>query len=1178
MEDRFVHLHVHSEYSLLDGACRIKPLMKKVKELGQSSIAITDHGVMYGAIDFYRAAKAENIKPIIGSEVYVAPRNRLDKMHQMDTSPYHLVLLCKNEIGYRNLIKLVSRGFTEGFYFKPRIDRELLSGHTEGLIALSACLAGEVPRALENDNYEQAKEAAIFYRDLFGADNYFIEIQNHGIREQQYIMPNLIRISREIGVGLVATNDSHYIDKQDSDIQKILICIQTNRTIQEGSSMEFPTKEFYIKSRQEMEEAIGVCVAESDILQEAMDNTLKIADMCNLEFTFGNHIFPLYQAPDNQDNVVFFRNMCVQGLHKYYGENPPEEYINRLEYELSVIIKMGYVDYYLIVYDFVNYAKNNGIPVGPGRGSGAGSIAAYCIGITGIDPMKYNLLFERFLNPERISMPDFDIDFCYERREEVIKYVIDKYGIERVAQIITFGTMAAKGVVRDVGRVLGMPYQKVDSVAKAIPMELHVTIEKALSKSTDLKTMYESDSQIKQLIDIALKLEGMPRHASTHAAGVVIGREAIENYVPLSKNDEAVVTQFTMTTLEELGLLKMDFLGLRTLTVVSDAEKMIQKFQPDFSINNISEIDPDTFDIMSKGQAKGVFQFESGGMRQVLTQLKPESVEDLIAVISLYRPGPMDSIPQYIKNRHNPDKITYKTPLLKNILDVTYGCIIYQEQVMEICRKLAGYSYGRADLVRRAMSKKKADVMEKERHNFVYGAKKEDGSVECVGCIANGVDEKIANEIFDEMNSFAAYAFNKSHAAAYALVAYQTAFLKTHYPQEYMAALLTSVLDNTDKIIGYIAECDNLKIKILPPDLNKSQVGFIVDGDAIRFGLLAVKNLGRGLMQELVRERNENGYYQNFTDLCERMYSRDLNRRSMESLIKCGALDCLRCTRHELLEGFAAVLTNIDDKNRNNLDGQLNLFESHSAEKQEYTIPHLPEYPIEQLLMMEKEVTGLYVSGHPLGEYKELSIAMGAESLGEIKTNTEFYTDNIQVNLLCVIASIKTKVTKSGDTMAFVIIEDTTGALEMLVFPKTFDMYKHLIKENQILYVEGRVSVREDEDIKIICSVITPPSKIQVPIAPKQDSAPIQTTNSSPNSPHKQRKGLYIRIESKNCDKFIKVTQYLDIFQGTEPLYIFFEDIKKLTLAPRKMWVDFNTPLYKQLKVLLGEENVARII
>ncbi len=1189
-EENFVHLHLHTEYSLLDGACRIKPLIQRVKELGQTAVAITDHGVMYGVIDFYKEAKAAGIRPIIGCEVYVAPRSRWDKVHQMDTSPYHLVLLCQNEEGYHNLIKLVSHGFTEGFYFKPRIDRELLAQHSKGLIALSACLAGEVPRALTAGDWARAKEAACWYRDLFGPENYFIELQNHGIAEQQHILPDLVRLAKEVGVGLVATNDSHYIRRQDAEVQKILICIQTNHTLDEDNGMEFETQEFYVKSRQEMADAMAQCIGQQEVIQEALDNTVRIAERCQVDFTFGHHILPLYEAPDGQDNVTFFRQKCWEGLHRHYGEHPSQEVVDRLEYELGVIEKMGYVDYYLIVYDFVNYAKTHGIPVGPGRGSGAGSIAAYCIGITGIDPMKYNLLFERFLNPERVSMPDFDIDFCYERRGQVIDYVIQKYGADRVAQIVTFGTMAARGSVRDVGRVMGMNYQQTDAVAKAIPMDLHITIAQALEKSTDLKAMYESDPQVKQLIDAASQIEGMPRHASTHAAGVVIAREAVEHYVPLAKNDDAVVTQFPMTTLEELGLLKMDFLGLRNLTVIHDAQEMIRRREPDFSIENISMEDPETFQMMSRGQAKGVFQFESGGMRQVLTQLKPQSVEDLIAVISLYRPGPMESIPRYIRNRHDPSQITYKTPLLQDILDVTYGCIVYQEQVMQICRKLAGYSYGRADLVRRAMAKKKHDVMEQERQNFIYGAKKPDGTVECCGCVANGVDAKVANEIFDEMSSFASYAFNKSHAAAYAVVAYQTAYLKAHYPREYMAALLTSVLDNTDKLLGYIAECDNLKIPILPPDVNRSFTGFTVEEGGIRFGLLGVKNLGQGVMEALVADREKNGPFQDFGDLCERMYGKELNRRAMESLIKCGALDQLGYNRKELLTGYNAVLDDIEDKHKNNLEGQLNLFDTGPAAGTgpSYTLPRCEDYPPEVRLQMEKEVSGLYVSGHPLAQYRELTQKLGVTDIGEILTQEDSrLQDGSTVELLAIVSARKNKITKTGGTMAFVTMEDTTGAIEMLVFPKVFESYKHLLGENQVLYVQGRLSLREDEDPKLICQNLMLPQEAAQGGAqnagqsavPGREAAPQpQPEKAAPqldlSAPRTKRHGLYLRVASRNCPEFRKAQQYLCIFEGIEPVYVRFLDTGKMTLAPRSLWVDYNAPLDVQLKRLLGEENV----
>ncbi len=1168
MSDNFVHLHVHSEYSLLDGACRIKKLVQRAKELGQDAVAITDHGVLYGAIDFYRECKANGIKPIIGCEVYVAPRTRFDKVHKVDTSPYHLVLLCKNEIGYRNLIKLVSRSFTEGFYFKPRIDRELLRGHTEGLIALSACLAGEVPRALSANDYNKAKEAAIFYRDLFGKDNYFIELQNHGIAEQQQILPQLKRLAKEVGVGLVATNDAHYIRREDAEMQKVLICIQTNHTLDEDNDMEFETEEFYIKSRQEMELAIPDC-------SEAMDNTVKIAEQCHVEFEFGHHILPLYVAPDGRDNVEFFRDMCYQGLYRHYGTKPPQEYIDRLEYELNTIETMGYVDYYLIVYDFVNYAKTHGIPVGPGRGSGAGSIAAYCIGITGIDPMKYNLIFERFLNPERVSMPDFDIDFCYERREEVIDYVINKYGADRVAQIVTFGTMAARGGIRDVGRVMGIPYQKVDTIAKLVPMELHITLESALEKSLELKELYNNDPEVKRLIDTTLKIEGMPRHASTHAAGVVIARDAVEKYVPLAKNDEAIVTQFPMTTLEELGLLKMDFLGLRNLTVISDAEKMIRRFEPDFSVSNIPMDDKATFEMMSKGQAKGVFQFESAGMRQVLVQLKPESVEDLIAVISLYRPGPMDSIPRYIRNRHNPKEITYKTPLLKDILDVTYGCIVYQEQVMQICRKLAGYSYGRADLVRRAMSKKKHDVMEKERNNFIYGAKKDDGTVECVGCIANGVSEQVANEIFDEMTSFASYAFNKSHAAAYAVVAYQTAYLKRHYPKEYMAALLTSVLDNTDKVIGYISECESMGLKILPPDINKSYGRFTVEGDAIRFGLLAIKNTGRALLDDLVKEREENGPFRNLSDLCQRMYGKDMNRRALESFIKSGALDGLGDNRQTMLMGFGSILAAIDEQHKNNLEGQISLFEAmmepEQARQQEMhkLIPR-EELPPQALLAMEKEVTGLYVSGHPLTRYQDKVKAWGTKLIADI--NGEEYADGTVVEVLCVVSSSKNKATRSGETMAFTTVEDTSGSIETLVFPKILSEHRALIQEGTIILLKARVSIREEEDVKLVALSVQDPETVQKASVPSVESAVPQSKKQKNHRP-----GLYLRVASASDMKLQKAKQYLAIFEGSCPVYVYFMDTKKMMLAPQSMFCEVNAPLLKQLSVLLGEKNVALV-
>ncbi len=848
----FAHLHVHTEYSLLDGACRINKIAKAAKQKGMTSLAITDHGVMYGVIDFYRACKKEGIHPVIGCEVYVAPTSRFDKTSSYEKY-YHMILLCENNVGYSNLIKLVSKGFIEGFYSKPRIDDELLSQYHEGLICLSACLAGEIPQKLLNGDYESAKKKAEYYRDLFGRENFFIELQDHGIEEQQRIIPNLVKIADEIGVGLVATNDSHYIEQEDSKIHSILLCIQTNTTVNDSNRMEFQTNEFYLKTEDEMRELFGK-------YPSAIDNTEIIAQRCNVEFEFGVRKLPRFDVPNNEDHLEYFRRNCYKGLYKHYGKNPDKSLVERLEYEIETISKMGFVDYYLIVNDFVQYAKSQSIPVGPGRGSGAGSLCAYCIGITAIDPIKYNLLFERFLNPERVSMPDFDIDFCKERRGEVIDYVVRKYGEDHVAQIISFGTMAARGSIRDVGRALAIPYATVDSIAKLVPMDINMTIEKALKISTDLSRLYKEDEQTKTLLDFAMSIEGMPRHATMHAAGVVITDKPVSDYVPLSKNDDNIVTQFTMTTLEELGLLKMDFLGLRNLTVIADAEKLIKAKNPQYNPDDVDENDPQVFAMISKGNTEGVFQFESQGMRNVLTQLRPDSIEDLIAVLSLYRPGPMDSIPTYIDCRHNPSHIRYKHPLLKDILEVTYGCIVYQEQVMQIFRTLAGYSLGRADIVRRAMSKKKHAVMEQERQIFVHGLTDEDGNIVVEGCIRRGVDEKTAQSIYDEMESFASYAFNKSHAAAYATISYKTAWLKCHYPHEYMAALLSSVLDNQNKMAVYIGECKRLGINVLPPNVNESNHGFTVSGGNIRYGLLAIKNLGRQFIDEIIRERRHGKY------------------------------------------------------------------------------------------------------------------------------------------------------------------------------------------------------------------------------------------------------------------------------------------------------------------------------
>ncbi len=1180
----FVHLHLHTEYSLLDGACRIGPVLDRAGELGQTAMAITDHGAMYGVIDFYRAAQERGIKPVIGCEVYVAARTRHDKVYALDSERSHLVLLCENNTGYQNLIAMVSKAWTEGFYTKPRIDRELLEQYHEGLIALSACLAGEIPRALARGDYEGAKKTALWYDNLFGRGNYFLELQDHGLREQKQINPLIVRLSRETGIPLVATNDTHYVFKEDARVQQVLICIQTNHTVGEETGLEFETQEFYLKSEEEMRALFPE-------LPEAFDNTVEIARRCNVTFSFGETKLPHFEVPSGEDHFAYLTRMCEEGLHERYGASPPQEYIERLHYELNVIHTMGYVDYYLIVHDFVHYAKSQGIPVGPGRGSGAGSIAAYCIGITGIDPMKYNLLFERFLNPERVSMPDFDIDFCYERRPEVIDYVVRKYGADHVAQIVTFGTMAAKAAIRDVGRALGIPYATVDSIAKLVPYELNITLDAALKKSAELREQYDGSEQVRDLIDMARKVEGMPRHASTHAAGVVITRDPVSAYVPLARNDESIVTQFTMTTLEELGLLKIDFLGLRTLTVISDAEKMIRRREPGFEINRISTKDAQVFEMLSGGQTEGVFQFESAGMRNVLIGLRPESLEDMIAVISLYRPGPMDSIPTYIENRHHPDRVRYKTPLLKDILDVTYGCMIYQEQVMQIFRKLAGYSYGRADIVRRAMSKKKHKVMEQERKNFIYGLVDEDGTVECEGAVKRGVDEKIANELFDEMSSFASYAFNKSHAAAYAYVAYQTAWLKCHYPCEFMAALLTSVLDSAAKVSGYIAECSRLHIPVLPPQVNESGEGFTVSEGRIRFGLLAVKNLGRGFIQGILEERKRGGPFASFYSFCKRVYGgRDFNRRALESLIKCGALDGIGANRRQMMQALPAVIETLEADKRRNIDGQLGFFDM-SASFGEDTGPALPqvaEFPAVEKLRMEKESTGLYLSGHPMMEYEEAARKAGADRISELlEAAQEFsdrYTDNAQVTLLGILSSVKKKITKSDATMAFLSLEDMYGAIEVIVFPRIFTENAVKLQEGNVVMLSGRLSLREEEAPKVICDAVEAIADPQhVPMhsqRPKRKTgiAP-QRTASAPaaleSAPEKgKRRGLFLRFPSKGAAVKQQAELVLRIFDGMTPLYYFYCDTGKYELCPPGEFVAPNEPMLCELRRILGDGNV----
>lgn len=1155
----FAHLHLHTEYSLLDGACRIKRLLDTAAERGDRAVAITDHGVMYGAVDFYKAAKARGINPIIGCEVYVAQRSRFDKTRELDSEHRHLVLLCENNTGYQNLAAMVSKSWIEGFYSKPRVDFELLEQYHEGLIALSACLAGEIPRALVANDYDRAKEAALRYRDIFGEGNFFLELQDHGIREQKLINPALIRLSKDTGIPLVVTNDCHYIRREDSKMHHILLCIQTNHTVEDKDGMEFASDEFYYKSEEEMR-------ALFPDHPEAADNTWKIAERCHVEFEFGKTKLPHFDTPNGQENTAYFRDKCYEGLHKYYGEHPEQSIVDRLEYELATIEKMGYVNYYLIVYDFVRYAKSVGIPVGPGRGSGAGSLAAYCIGITGVDPIRYNLLFERFLNPERVSMPDFDIDFSDERRQEMIDYVVRKYGSDHVAQIVTFGTMAARGSIRDVGRAMAIPYATVDGIAKLVPMELNITLEKALKASQELRQRYDTDPQVHELIDMARQLEGMPRNASTHAAGVVITDRPVSEYVPLAKNNDSIVTQYTMTTLEELGLLKMDFLGLRNLSVIHDAQEMIRTKVPDFQIETISLDDPKVYDMLSAGSTDGVFQFESGGMRSVIMQLRPERLEDLIAVISLYRPGPMDSIPRYIECRHHPEKVQFRHPLLRDILDVTYGCIVYQEQVMQIFRSLAGYSLGRADIVRRAMSKKKADVMEKERQIFIYGLVNEDGTVEVDGCIRRGVDEETAKAIFGEMESFASYAFNKSHATAYALLAYQTAWLKCYYPQEYMAALLTSVLDNTNKLSAYIAECMRLGIRVLPPHVNLSRNGFTVDGKDIRFGLLAIRNLGKGFISGLLQERGQDGPFTSFYNFCKRMYGKDLNRRALESLVKCGALDNLGYNRRQMLENVASVLESLEADRRRNVDGQLGFFDSlttRSAEE-EFVIGPMADLSMADKLAMEKEVTGMYLSGHPMAEYLPVYEQLHAAKIGELlDEDADRYHDGDHVTLLGILTKVRLKVTKNNSTMAFVTIEDMFGSIEALVFPNTLTQYAALITEGNVVQMRGRVSMREDEETKLVCEQVLP--------APEKG----RVGNASPPKRKAKRPGLYLKVPSKESPLYEKAKKYILVFDGPTPLYVYFEDTKKLMLAPTSMRVDVNDVLLRELGKVLGKANVA---
>ncbi len=1156
----FAHLHVHTEYSLLDGACRMERLLDAAKEMGQTAVAITDHGCMYGVVEFYKAAKKRGIQPILGCEVYVARRTRFDKVHELDGENRHLVLLCENETGYHNLLALVSKAWVEGFYSKPRVDLDLLREHHEGLIALSACLAGEIPRALTRGDYEGAREAALRYEGIFGRGNFYLELQDHGMAEQKRINPQLIRLSRETGIPLVATNDCHYIAPEDSRMHRVLLCIQTGRTIEDENAMEFGSEEFYFKSEEEMR-------ALFPDVPEAADNTVKIAQRCQVELEFGKTKLPAFFTPDGSDNLEFFRRLCQEGLIRRYGEDPPQEYRDRLEYEIRVISQMGYVNYYLIVWDFIRYARSVGIPVGPGRGSGAGSLAAYCVGITNVDPMRYDLLFERFLNPERVSMPDFDIDFSDERRDEIIGYVVDKYGADHVAQIVTFGTMAARGALRDVGRALNIPYNKVDQVAKLVPLSLGMTLDTAMKQSKELREKVEADPQVKELWDMARKVEGMPRHASTHAAGVVITDKPVMDYVPLSKNDDAVVTQYTMTAIEELGLLKMDFLGLRNLSVIDHAEKLVRRREAGFSIEAAPEDDGAVFRMLSEGHSEGVFQLESPGMKRLLVQAQPACVEDLIAIISLYRPGPMQFIPQYLESRKNPESVHYRHPLLRPILEPTGGCIIYQEQVMQIFRDLAGYSLGRADIVRRAMAKKKHDVLEREREVFLHGQQREDGTWEVDGCLRRGVDQQTALELFKEIESFASYAFNKPHAAGYAVVAYQTAYLKCHYPCEYMAALLSSVLGQTGKVAEYIEECGRLGISVLPPHVNYSDMGFTVVGKSIRFGLLAVKNLGRNVIARMVEERRGGGEFTSFYNFCKRMAGRDLNRRAIESLVKCGALDGLGNNRREMLLAVERVLDSLEADKRRNVEGQMGFFDAPgSAQGGEPPLEKTEDFSAADKLNMEKEVTGMYLSGHPMAAYAGLYQERGYARMDEIlqsagERETGRYQDGQWVTLLGMVVGVRKKATKNNAQMAFVSLEDMYGAITALVFPKVLEQYGSLLYEGAVVEVQGKLSFTEDKAPELVCQSLGKPA----------DPVSVKAPAGKPVRP-----GLYLRLSSQQDPRYDKAMRYIAVFDGgATDLYLTFQDTGKLLRAPAKFRVEINRPLLRALKELLGAENVA---
>ena len=1143
----FTHLHVHTEYSLLDGSSKIKELAVRAKELGMDSMAITDHGAMYGVIDFYRAAREAGIKPILGCEVYVAPGSRFDRenVHGEDRY-YHLVLLAENNEGYQNLMKIVSKGYVDGFYYKPRVDMEVLKTYHKGIIALSACLAGEVPRFLARGLYEEAKEAVLKYQEIFGRGNYFLELQDHGIPMQRQVNQGIIRLSRELDIPLAATNDCHYINAEDWEAHDILLCIQTGKKVADENRMRYEGGQYYVKSEEEMRELFSY-------IPEAIDNTAKIAERCNVEIEFGVTKLPRYEVPEGCDSWGYLNHLCSEGLKERYPEDDGTAK-ERLEYELGVIKSMGYVDYFLIVWDFINFARSHGIAVGPGRGSAAGSIVSYCLKITNIDPIRYQLLFERFLNPERVSMPDIDVDFCYERRQEVIDYVVEKYGKDQVAQIVTFGTLAARGVIRDVGRVMDLPYSLCDQVSKMVPAELNITLDLALKKNPELKGLYDTDEQVHKLIDMSRWLEGLPRHTSMHAAGVVISRTNIDEYVPLSRgSDGTITTQFTMTTLEELGLLKMDFLGLRTLTVLQDAVAMIQKDHGvKLDLDHIDFNDKKVMESIGTGKDDGVFQLESGGMKSFMKELKPESLEDIIAGISLYRPGPMDFIPKYLKGKNDPAAITYTCPQLEHILKPTYGCIVYQEQVMQIVRDLAGYTLGRSDLVRRAMSKKKADVMARERKNFVYGNEEEGVK----GCAANGIDEKTANQIFDDMTDFAKYAFGKSHAAAYAVVAYQTAYLKYYYPREFMAALMTSIMDNVTKVSEYILACRNMGIGILPPDINEGVSGFSVSGNSIRYGLSAIKSVGRAVVDVIISEREAGGPFSTLEDFVSRMSNREVNKRTLESFIKSGSLDSLPGTRKQKLYVSSELLENKAREKKTVMEGQMSFFDIAPEEDKgnfQVSFPDVGEFDKETLLAFEKETLGIYVSGHPMEAYQELWQKNVTARTSDFIVDEDGHTvveDNSIVVVGGMITAKKVKTTRTSQLMAFVSLEDMVGTVEALVFPKIYEKNKQYLTEDSKVFLRGRASIGDDPVGKLVCEEVIPFSAI-------------------PNE-------LWLQFEDQEFyERTVdSVMAVLRESEGKDRVVMYLKKERKLRRLSPSWAIDAQGRLLEELYTLLGEKNV----